>query len=176
MCLPPHRVSEVPYGDPTGVTYENTEATENQYGDQHLAIGSRNQLKTQTQITGGSLQEFSTAIEELTHCAFPALHEDHVHRGTGKAFIKSRRERSRKRQLLLGGERILNEVLRQTLELEVVQLAVRSSTILQKTSDRALWRSQPPSKMKEETTDILGAGAVGASVTSRSSVPIDNLT
>jgi hypothetical protein len=37
------------------------------------------QLKTWTQDDGESLQELATAIEQLTHCAFPPpLHEDHI--------------------------------------------------------------------------------------------------
>jgi hypothetical protein len=35
-----------------------------------------------------SLQEFSTTVKQLTHCAFPALHEDHVLRGACKVFGK----------------------------------------------------------------------------------------
>jgi hypothetical protein len=40
----------------------------------------------------GSLQEFSTAIEQLAHQAFLALHEDHVHRGGGRAFVDNIRD------------------------------------------------------------------------------------
>jgi hypothetical protein len=36
-----------------------------------------------------------------------------------------------------------NEILRQTLEVEVIKLTVWSSTSLQKTGVRTLWRSQP---------------------------------
>jgi hypothetical protein len=44
-------------------------------------------------------------------------------------------------QLLVGGKKTLNEVLRQTLELEVVKLAAESPIGLQKMSDRILWRN-----------------------------------
>jgi hypothetical protein len=35
---------------------------------------------------GVSLQEFSTAVEQLSHRASPALREDHIRREAGKAF------------------------------------------------------------------------------------------
>jgi hypothetical protein len=39
-----------------------------------------------TQHIGESLQESVTTVEQLTHRAFPALHENHVCRGTGKGI------------------------------------------------------------------------------------------
>jgi hypothetical protein len=61
-----HEVSE-------GATYaETTGATDSQFGDQPLAVGSHNQLKTQTQDNGESLKEFPIVIEQPTHHAFPA--------------------------------------------------------------------------------------------------------
>jgi hypothetical protein len=66
---------------PKGVTnVETIEAPEDQFGDQHLPHHT-----ARTQITGEPPQEFTTALEKLTHCALPALHKDHVHRGAGKA-------------------------------------------------------------------------------------------
>jgi hypothetical protein len=68
--------SDVMYGDPKGATYEESiGATEDQFGYQHLAVGCCSKLKTWPQDSGESLQKFTTAIEQLTHCAFPALHE-----------------------------------------------------------------------------------------------------
>jgi hypothetical protein len=37
-------------------------------------------------ILTNSLQEFATGIEQVTHHVFPSQHEDHIHRGPGKAF------------------------------------------------------------------------------------------
>jgi hypothetical protein len=68
----------------------------------------------------------------MTHCALPALHEDQIHRGAGKAFVKGIRERSIKQVLLLVGERMVNEAFRQILELEVIQQAAGSPVRLQK--------------------------------------------
>jgi hypothetical protein len=59
---------------------------ENRFGDHHLAIGYRNKLKTRIEYNGEPMQEFATAIKQLTHCAFPSLHKDHVCRGSGKTF------------------------------------------------------------------------------------------
>jgi hypothetical protein len=66
----------------------------------------------------------------MTHHAIPALHEGHVGRIMSKAFIDGIRQ-----ELHLGGKRILAKA--------VLKLAVWSSIKLEKTSDRALWRSQP---------------------------------
>jgi hypothetical protein len=44
-----------------------------------------------------------------------ALPNNHVHRGAGKAFVNSIREQNLKPQLLLGGERTVNEALRQAI-------------------------------------------------------------
>jgi hypothetical protein len=56
-----------------GATYmETTGPTEGRFGDQLLAVGSSNQLKTWPQHNGESLKKFATAIKQLTHHAFPA--------------------------------------------------------------------------------------------------------
>jgi hypothetical protein len=74
----------------TRAMYEETiGALKDQFEDQHLAAGYLNQLKTQTQEDGELLLEFGTSIEQLTHCAFPTLH-DPVHMGPGKAFGEKR--------------------------------------------------------------------------------------
>jgi hypothetical protein len=59
----------------------------------------------------------------------------------------------------------------EALKLEVVKLAVRSSIRLQKTSDSIVERPSP-SRTKEEITDGLLSGAVGALAASESSVSL----
>jgi hypothetical protein len=53
-----------------------------------------------------------------------------------------------KPQLCLGRKRTLNKTLKQTLELEIIKLILRSSVQLWKTSDRTLWRSHLPPRQK----------------------------
>jgi hypothetical protein len=65
---------------------KTVEGLEDRFGDQHLVTAYSTQLKTRNQIVGESLQQFATTIKLLTHPAFPALHENYVHRGPGKAF------------------------------------------------------------------------------------------
>jgi hypothetical protein len=65
-------------------------------------------MKTWTQGNSESLQEISIAIEQMTHHAFPPLHEDRIHRETGKAFIDGIREQNIKERLLLGSKRTVN--------------------------------------------------------------------
>jgi hypothetical protein len=68
----------------------------------------------QTQNDGEPLQEVPTAIEQTTHHAFPALHEDHVSRIMAKAFTDGIRERGIRQELHLGGKRTLTKTVRQT--------------------------------------------------------------
>jgi hypothetical protein len=108
--------TDVLHGLPKGATYEETlEALEDRFGDQHLAPAYRNQLKTRTQRVGESLQGFSTAIEQLAHRDYPALPEDHIRGEAGKTFADGVEDPDVKIQLLLGGEKTVNEALRQAL-------------------------------------------------------------
>jgi hypothetical protein len=51
-----------------GLSCEETiGSTEDRFGDQQLAVGSRNQRKTRTQNDGESPPDFACAIEQLTH-------------------------------------------------------------------------------------------------------------
>jgi hypothetical protein len=86
---------------------------------------SAKNLKTITQKVRESLEEFARAIEQLAHSAYSTLTEDHIRRGAGKAFADSVEDPTIKIQLLLGGEQMVNEDLRQGLELQAVLLASR---------------------------------------------------
>jgi hypothetical protein len=96
-----------------------------------------------TQIIGGSLHEFISTIKQLTYHAFPALHKDHVHRGSCRAFDSGIRDQYIKQQLLLGDEKTLDESLGQNLELDIVSLAVWPCVRLCRTGERALCRIRP---------------------------------
>jgi hypothetical protein len=84
----------------------------------------------------------------LTHCAFPALHEHRIRSGPGKVFGNGIRDWGIKWQLLLRGEKTINEALRQTLKLEVVKLLVGLLSGFRKPVT-ALWRSRAPPKRKK---------------------------
>jgi hypothetical protein len=62
---------------------EVLEALEACFGNQHLATTYHNQLKMRIHGVGKSLQEFSTAIEQLAHHAYPTLPEDHIRKEAG---------------------------------------------------------------------------------------------
>jgi hypothetical protein len=149
------QASDVLHRDPKGVMYKETIRTnEDRFGDQYLAVGYPSQLKTWTQGNGEHLQEFATTIEQFTLFVFPALHEDHFCRRASKAFGNDIRDQGIKQQVLLGGKRTINETFRQTLELEVLTLAVWSSFRLQKTSHRTLWKCQPSPKRKKKLLTV----------------------
>jgi hypothetical protein len=80
-------------------------------------------------------QEFASAIEWLGHCAYLTLSEDHIRREAGKAFADRVEDLSIKIQLLLGGEKTVNEALRQAIELQAMLLACSP----QKTCTRTFW-------------------------------------
>jgi hypothetical protein len=98
------RATDVLHGIPKSATYEETLlAVEDRLGDHHFTAACRSQLKTRTQRTGESLQESATAIEQLTHRAYPTLPEKHIRREAGKAFADGVEDQAIKIQLLLGG-------------------------------------------------------------------------
>jgi hypothetical protein len=80
------------------------------------------------------LQNFATAVKQLAHRAYTVLPKDNIRKQAGKAFMDGVEGPAIKIQLLLGGEKTVNEALRQALELQVVLLAYRA----QKTSARTL--------------------------------------
>jgi hypothetical protein len=90
------------------------------------------------------LQEFALGIEQLACCAYLPLPEDHIRREAGKAFADSIEDLAVKIQLLLGGEKKVNEALQQALELQAVLLAPRPH----KMRARTFWGSRlsPPGK------------------------------
>jgi hypothetical protein len=130
------RAVDVLHGILTNATYEETlQALEDDFGDQHFAAVYRCQLTTRTQRAGESLQDFATAIEQLARRAYPTLSEDHIWREAGKAFAYGVGDPEIKIQLLLGGEKTVNEALRQALELQAIFVAARPH----KNSTKTYW-------------------------------------
>lgn len=67
--------SNVLHGAPKGATYkEIIRALDDRFGNQYLATGYGNQLRTNNQNGGEFPQEFAAIIEQLTHHALPVLH------------------------------------------------------------------------------------------------------
>jgi hypothetical protein len=128
------RAADVLYGIPTSTTYEQTLRTlEDRFGDQRFSVAYRCQLTSRTQKAGESLQDFATAIEQLAHRAYPTLPEDHVRREAGRAFTYGVKDPDIKIQLLLGGEKTVNEALGQALELQAVLVVARPYQNITKT-------------------------------------------
>jgi hypothetical protein len=92
------------------------------------------------QRAGESLQDFSMAIEQLAHCTYPTLPEDYIRREAGKAFTHGVEDHGIKIALLIGGEKTVNEALRQALKLQAVLLAARPHKI----STKTFWGSRSP--------------------------------
>jgi hypothetical protein len=101
------------------------QALKDRFGDQQFAAAYRCQLTTRTQEAGESLQDFATAIEQLAHHAYHTLPEGHVWRKAGRAFAYEVADPDIKIQLLLGGEKMVNEALRHARELQAVLVVVR---------------------------------------------------
>jgi hypothetical protein len=136
-----------------GATYKQTfEALEDRIGDQHFAAAYHSQLKIRTQKVGESLQEFAMAVEQLTHGAYPVLPEDHIRRQVGKMLADGTEDPAIKLQLLLGGVTMVNEAVRQDLELQAMLLAARPH----KTGDRTFCgRQLPPTWRREKMIGML---------------------
>jgi hypothetical protein len=79
-----------------------------------------------TQKAGESLQDFTTAIQQLARRAYPASPEEQLRREAGKTFVEGIEDYEIKICLLLGGEKTLSEALQQALELHAVLIAARS--------------------------------------------------
>jgi hypothetical protein len=113
---------DVPKG---GSYHETLEAMKGRFRDQHLTTIYRSQPKMRTLDVGESLQEFATALEQLTHQAYPALPKDDIRRETGKAFADGVEDLAIKIQLLFGGQKTMNEALRQALEQQAPKKSAR---------------------------------------------------
>jgi hypothetical protein len=92
----------------------------------------------------------------------PTQPEDHIQNAAGKAYADGIEDSTLKIQLLLGGEKMVNEALRQALELQAVLLAATPP----KARPRKFWGSQSPPP-SEDTQDEWHAGAVESQATSR---------
>jgi hypothetical protein len=69
------------------VTYKETlETLVYSFRDQHLAAAYHSQLETRTKGVGESLEEIATVVEQLAHCTYLTLSEDHIRKEAGKAF------------------------------------------------------------------------------------------
>jgi hypothetical protein len=155
------RAADVLPGIPTNTTYENTlQAREDRFGDQHFAAAYRCKV-TRTQKVGESLQDFATAIELLAHRAHPTLPQEHIGREAGKTFAYGVQDPDIKIQLLLGGEKRVNEALRQALELQAVLVAARPY----KNNTKTYRQNQSPPH-SEGTRDSPAAGGVENRATS----------
>jgi hypothetical protein len=120
------RAANVLAGIPINTPYEDIlQALEDRFGDQHFTAAYCCQLATRRQKACESLQEFATAIELFAHRAYPTLPEDHIGREAAKAFAHRVDDPDIKIQLLLGGEKTINEALRQAIELQAVLVAAR---------------------------------------------------
>jgi hypothetical protein len=85
-------------------------------------------------------------IEQLAHRAYPTLSEKNIRRKASQAFADGAEDPDIKLQLLLGGEKTVNEALRKALELQAVLLAVMPH----KTSTRTLCGSRlPPTRRRD---------------------------
>jgi hypothetical protein len=96
-----------------------SEPLEDQYGDQHLALGRRRHWKKRTQSDGGSRQKLAAARRRLTRRGY---------RGPGKTTGNGIRGRSRRLELRLGSKKTL-----------YVKRGVAISIGLREMSDWTLW-------------------------------------
>jgi hypothetical protein len=147
--------------------YEETfRVLEDSFGDQNLAAAYHTKLKTRIQLVDKSLEDFATAVRQLAHHAYCALHDDHIRRKAGRAFADVG-DLDVKIQLLLVGKKMVMKALRQAFELQTVFLVARP----QETRAGTFWGSWSP-LLSKGTTNDLHAGAVGGMATCMEIAPI----
>jgi hypothetical protein len=134
--------------------------------------GSRGRTGTGVEF----LQEFAAAIYHSANRVNVEVPEYLISKEASLSFADGIRERDIRLQLLLGGKETLGEAVNQVLELEAVDIAVVAPSRVRQTMARTFWRSHPPPpKRKDETTDSIRTGAVGASATFERSVPMNRM-
>jgi hypothetical protein len=121
------------------------------------------------------LQEFAAAIYYSAYRVHVEVPQHLLSKEASHSFADGIRERDIRLQLLLGGKKTLGEAVNQVLELEAADTAVVTPSRVRQTMARTFWRSPPPSQRKEETTDSLRTGAVGAPATFERSVPMNRM-
>jgi hypothetical protein len=144
---------------------ENFGALKERYGDRHVAVGYRRQLKKRTQGDGGSRKNLAAACKGMTRRDIPTRRKGHCCQGQGKdkavprtqigwTFEKRRQtkpegisetsERDLKKQLPLRKERTSGRIFRQTTELEIAKKTVGTSIRLRKMNDTNLFTNSNP--------------------------------
>jgi hypothetical protein len=108
------------------------------------------------------------AIKQCAHHAYPTLPEDHIRREAGKAFADRVEDPTINIQLLLGGEKTVNEALRLAFKLQAILLASRP----QKRAPGYFGGTDRP-KPCEQTKDDWCAGAMGNQATTRLTAPTE---
>jgi hypothetical protein len=93
--------------------------------------------KTRTQGVGEPLQEFATAVEQLAHCAYPALPEGHIRKESGKVLADGVEDPCHKNPAA-AGRRENGEQGSQALELQAMLLGAWP----QKMSAGTFWGSR----------------------------------
>jgi hypothetical protein len=142
--------ADVLHGIRTSATYDETLQVLEDVSEINRRRGHREQ--------GNPCKNFSAAIKELAHSAYPTLPEDHMMRGAGEAFADGVQDLNTKIQLLLGGGKTVNGALRLVLELQTVLLAVRPHKASAKTSCGNRSPSPPPTHTHTWRRDVRRPG------------------
>jgi hypothetical protein len=130
------------HGIPTGATYKKfVEGLENQYGDHLLEAAFHSQLKRRIQFVGESLLEIATAIEYVAHRAHIELLVHLNTKEAARAFYDGLRKQDIKQQIHLGGQQDTQRGLTQG---PLANNGAGTTSSVQQTTVRTLWRSQSP--------------------------------
>jgi hypothetical protein len=98
------------------------------------------------------------AIEQLAYRAYSTLPEDHIRREAGKVSAYGVKDSDIKIELLLGGEKMVNEGLRE---------AVLIDARLHQNNTKVYWGNRSPPPTYKKTHYNQGAGATGNQATLR---------
>jgi hypothetical protein len=89
---------------PTEATYEDVGEFWDRFGDHNLTAAYWSQLKARVQTSGGMIQEFAAAVEQMARRALVELPGAFIQKWAADAFIDGLRDREMRQDILMGGE------------------------------------------------------------------------
>ena len=113
------------------------------------------------QTSGETLQEFAAAAEQLAHRALVGFPVAFLQTKAAHSFIDGVRDQEVKQNLLMGGDRTLNEALNQTLKLETAKAAAGHPARLRDLTRAPASVRKPSDRRRERRTVCWQYGSVG---------------
>jgi hypothetical protein len=143
------KAADVLHVAPAEASYEDiVQPMRDRFVDYQLAAAHRSQLKARVQASGKTLQEFAATVEQLAHGAVVWFLVAFVQTEAAHPFIDFVRDRELKQNLLMGGDRTINEASNQALKQEAAKVAAGPPARLRKLTGAPARATQPPDRRR----------------------------